>query len=96
MNILESGVGPPFGHTIMSKKTILQSPNLSSGKGSDTLDDGVGPPFDHTMADPAGHYLFVDVNEHEVGGGDGDDGGDEDDDGDDGDDDGGGDSGSPS
>ena len=41
--------------------------SLSSGKGSDTLDDGVGPPFDHTMADPTGHYLFVDVNQHEVG-----------------------------
>ena len=26
----------------------------------------MGPPFDHTMADPRGHYLFVDVNEHEV------------------------------
>ena len=77
----------------IDEKLILQSLNLSSGKGSDTLDDGVGPPFDHTMADPAGHYLFVDVNEHEVGGGDGDDGGDEDDDGDDDDD---GDSGSPS
>ena len=37
------------------------------GQGSDSLDDGVGPPFDHTMADPTGHYLFVDVNEHEVG-----------------------------
>ena len=55
------------------KKSIIQSLNLSSGRGSDTLDDGVGPPFDHTMADPAGHYLFVDVNEHEVGGGDSDD-----------------------
>ena len=31
------------------------------------MDDGVGPPFDHTMADPTGHYMFVDVNEHEVG-----------------------------
>ena len=30
------------------------------------MEDGVGPPFDHTMADPRGHYLFVDVNEHEV------------------------------
>jgi len=36
------------------------------GQGSDSLDDGVGPPFDHTMADPTGHYLFVDVNEHEA------------------------------